>query len=1422
MSLRDKEIKAFGRELELIRFYRQNPVIAAEDLLRVKLAVPQQKVLTDMWFKNFVLVTAGRGTGKCAAQGTLIPTEKGLVRIEDLGNELEVLADLELIVQGRDGVNKTFKWYYDGIQPVNVVTTNQGYQIKVTDDHPLLVLTEEGRLDWRPSREIKKDDVVCIQRHYNVQSSQNQLTYKEAELVGLLVGDGCFTGNKYYLSFTSGDEEIRNFYSSVFNDTFGFLPRYIDDGVRCPSFVSTRKSVWTKLESWGLRNQTKSEGKTIPQGVLLSGKKIIASFLRGLFEADGGCERQCVSFTTKSSRLGDDVHQCLLYLGIVAKKRLKTVRYRGQERCYTTITIGGHNIDLFSERIGFISSRKSKELFKLCGLERNTNIDVVPNFTSTWSTMWERTRGLLSHQERERLKRYKYGKEYPSYTSFRRELSRYPLDDSCRDLLENIDRLGYFFDKVASVDQSTDKVYDVVVPGDHSFCANGFVNHNTFLNSVFSCLWAILYPGQKVGLLAPSFRQAKMLFAEVERRWNQAPLLQEATVSKPITASDRCYLLFRSPSFQQGSIIEAVPLGDGCVVSNTYTTLSNGFSTFGDEVKVEDFNKDHQVLNEKSQIWSNGKFRESDEKYYNGIRETLKVVTKKGYSIEGTLNHKLKILRDGEIVWSRLDEMVEGDRILIDRSYRWHEAPEKVDTDSAYVLGVMVGDGCWTNKYKLSFSTKDIELYGALVSEFGEGSISSDNVHFSFHGKDFVASWLDEWGLEPGTYAIDKCLPPKILSASREAMSACISGLYDTDGHVQISNSKGGTGITVGFTNTSEKLVDQLHYILLHYGIVAYKTSRDRDENWNTVYELLITGDDVKKFAEFIGFRLDRKQRLLLDALSDKKRFLSSSDCIPGVLPQMISFREFNRIKKGSGNAETRHIRASCLKERSEASRADVTYFLSAYRDKSSLFLEKLKRLSSSDIYYDEVVEITSTGKNPTYDLHVPDGHEYCASGFFSHNSKIRGARYYAIIADEFAQIPEEIFNTVILPMGATVADPMANVERIARQRALIRSGKAKAGDFQSRQDNKVVMTSSAYYQFNHMYSTKLEYEEAIRRGETQYGVHTISFRDMPEGFLSEENIKNSKARLSSLEFRMEYEAIWEADSAGVFKASLIEKCRRAGEHTVALKGKPGSDYVLGVDPARASDAFALCLIELGNPNKIVAAWEYYQNVFPKMAQTIMDICNNFNVVAIHMDAGAGGGGLAMKDLLAEEERWTAASRILDAGDEDLKDQTGRHILHLFNPSPKTNAEAVYSSLNLMEQGNLVLPRRPQPSGSSEEAFQDLDKREGLFETVESMLRQLMLIEVTQSRSGVAHFDVPSGGGHAAQKKDLFTAFILASKKAYELMLSDEEEGSILEVGIVEQRKDIQPIHQNKLAESMEVSQVPLNSWAFRKTFTPG
>jgi len=56
---------------DLIKFYLENPCIAAYDLLGVDLAPIQRVVFEDMWFKDYVIVVAGRGYGKSYLLGLL-------------------------------------------------------------------------------------------------------------------------------------------------------------------------------------------------------------------------------------------------------------------------------------------------------------------------------------------------------------------------------------------------------------------------------------------------------------------------------------------------------------------------------------------------------------------------------------------------------------------------------------------------------------------------------------------------------------------------------------------------------------------------------------------------------------------------------------------------------------------------------------------------------------------------------------------------------------------------------------------------------------------------------------------------------------------------------------------------------------------------------------------------------------------------------------------------------------------------------------------------------------------------------------------------------------------------------------------------------------------------------------------------------
>ena len=76
-------------------------------------------------------------------------------------------------------------------------------------------------------------------------------------------------------------------------------------------------------------------------------------------------------------------------------------------------------------------------------------------------------------------------------------------------------RSCYYWDKVSATQSSVAEVYDLTVPGEESFIANGFVNHNTTTtNAVVAAFEAL---DKDVLLASPTGRAAKRL-AEVTGR----------------------------------------------------------------------------------------------------------------------------------------------------------------------------------------------------------------------------------------------------------------------------------------------------------------------------------------------------------------------------------------------------------------------------------------------------------------------------------------------------------------------------------------------------------------------------------------------------------------------------------------------------------------------------------------------------------------------------------------------------------------------------------------------------------------------------------------------------------------------------------------------------------------------------------------
>ena len=169
--------------------------------------------------------------------------------------------------------------------------------------------------------------------------------------------------------------------------------------------------------------------------------------------------------------------------------------------------------------------------------------------------------------------------------------------------------------------------------------------------------------------------------------------------------------------------------------------------------------------------------------------------------------------------------------------------------------------------------------------------------------------------------------------------------------------------------------------------------------------------------------------------------------------------------------------------------------------------------------------------------------------------TKIRGERANVVIADEFASIPEEIFDIVVRGFAATARTPVEEARRAALERRLeqlkvpleIRKQVlgAKAGG------NQIIYSGTAYYAFNHFARRFEMWRNIIRsKGDPErvaeifgsetgvpedfdwrdYAVIRIPHTHVPEGLLDKRQLAHAKAILPRSIYQMEYGACATAD----------------------------------------------------------------------------------------------------------------------------------------------------------------------------------------------------------------------------------------------------------------------------------------------------
>ncbi len=180
-------------------------------------------------------------------------------------------------------------------------------------------------------------------------------------------------------------------------------------------------------------------------------------------------------------------------------------------------------------------------------------------------------------------------------------------------------------------------------------------------------------------------------------------------------------------------------------------------------------------------------------------------------------------------------------------------------TEFMYLLGLIWGDGGKCGK-DIRITNEDRQIING-IKKITKGSFGVTAVERKYGSKatrvDLKAGLTLLKILEHGfEFPMQKksaniTVPALVQKAPNQLLKAFIQGYFDADGTVESSRR------AISLNSRSKKILSQLYLCLLRFGCSA-----TFNEKKNTLY---ISGQNLKTFAEEVGFRLDRKQAKALN-----------------------------------------------------------------------------------------------------------------------------------------------------------------------------------------------------------------------------------------------------------------------------------------------------------------------------------------------------------------------------------------------------------------------------------------------------------------------------------------------------------------------------------------------------------------------------
>ena len=430
------------------------------------------------------------------------------------------------------------------------------------------------------------------------------------------------------------------------------------------------------------------------------------------------------------------------------------------------------------------------------------------------------------------------------------------------------------------------------------------------------------------------------------------------------------------------------------------------------------------------------------------------------------------------------------------------------------------------------------------------------------------------------------------------------------------------------------------------------------------------------------------------------------------------------------------------------------------------------------------------------YDFYLPESNAFLGNGIVNHNT--------VVVADEFASIPPDVFETVV--RGFAAVKSVGLVESVAekfRQKTMEELGLVFEGKDQTTMElkgtatqtnlgcNQIVIAGTTTFTFNHFYKYYTYYRAIIEScgdptylrqnypdmvlppniDSSQYCIMRIPYDLVPPGMMDESILSQGRATMNSVIFDQEYGCIFPSDSDGFYPATDIHRATcpvstSEGPLTFGAEmyGDTSCWYVMGIDPASEQDHFAISIVKIvGQTRHMVYQWSTNRKRYLEMKERgkvptdisdyttfcikhIRSLIRRFPIKLICCDMG--GGGLSIKEGLTDPDKMEKGDlAIYDIDDENMRGNQGAYILHMIRfQDAEWRKEAHYGLKKDISDKRLLFPLFDTVQVASNDYMENSQEYETLDECyteIEECKYETILIKHDITNTGTERWDVP-------------------------------------------------------------------------------